>query len=265
MTDNRPVIGQRSPDGTSWWDGTGWRPLTPAGPVAAPPSVPPPPITGPPSVPPPRQPLPGMPPPPLPKPGPRRPPIAVAVLLMAVALACGGLVGGGGGALTAAGSVQPDGPSTPPVLPSQFPRASDRYLPAVKVADIADRWLKKANKWACEDQNQSGEKTISGADHTLECTPTDDLKYDVSVRIEYDGEDQVRYVNANCSFKPGSRMCHTLFATLTDVLFLNRPELRKEAMAWGDKHADSDETTAIGGIRLSANLSPHELTCVADT
>ncbi|GAA0731332.1 hypothetical protein Drose_26350 [Dactylosporangium roseum] len=193
----------------------------------------------------------------------RQGPVTIlAVLLIGLTLLCCGVPSAGIGAALGGGLTQPDGPSEPPNMPAEFPNTNQRYLPGTTINDVAEQWMKKDNGWVCTPPEQADYR-LSEAKNRLECVPTDkDLKYDVDVAIEYDGDNQLTQVEASCNFKPGAEMCRSLFATMADVLYLNRSENRKPAEEWASKNVDTDNTTVIGGIRLTVSLSPHQITAI---
>lgn len=194
---------------------------------------------------------------------PRRPGTGVTVLLILGALIVGGLCGGGPGAVAGYLTSQPDGPTAPPSMRPEFPDAARRYLPDLKVADLADSWLVRPNGWTCAASESR--TRISEAENLMDCEPTEDGLYLVNAKIEYDGDTQLQYVAVTCPFKPGANYCKTLFAALGDALFPRRPELAKQAEQWAGKNVDGDDvSTVIGGIRLTVELSPHRVTVIPD-
>jgi len=223
----QPQPGQYSPDGRYRWDGTAWRP---AQVVSTPPRS-----------------------------AAWRAPRFVAVLVAIAALLVGGLAGAAAGAGAGVAGSKPHGPTAPPTFAADFPNARQRYLPGVTVSAIAQTWLKEGNSWTCEPDDSHAGPT-SGAKQRLECTAPGDLKYDVGVDIEYDDETHLRAVDADCSpiLRPGNTYCRSLFANLGDALLAaSQPDLRKQAQDWAGQNADSDNSTVIGGVRLSVKLTPH--------
>jgi len=184
---------------------------------------------------------------------------ALLVLAVVVPLVLCGLVGAVSGGVTGTLTTSPEGPSGVPSIDADFPNADRRYLPGVKVAIVVEDWMKKANSYTCAPPEPPG-RTLSEAKQRLECEAPGDLKYDLSVDIEFDDETHVRYVRADCDFKPGAKACSSLFATMADALLSENAELRKQAFDWAEKNADTDNVTAIGGIRFSVSLEPHSIT-----
>lgn len=201
-------------------------------------------------------------PPPVPAPVPARAPRrgVPAVLLVALTVLAGLLVGGGGGALIASATTKPHGPSAPGRLPNDFPNNKQWYLPGVTVGLVADKWLKKINKWTCEPWTQN--EPLSGAKSWLACTAPGSLKYDVGVDIEYDDKTHVRLVSADCHLGPGTQYCTALFANLAWAVLNSQPALKKKGQDWGAKNADADATTAIGGVQFTTQLEPHGITAL---
>jgi hypothetical protein len=177
------------------------------------------------------------------------------VLVTIAALVAGLVVGGISGAVAGSATSEPHGPTAPPPIAADFPNQSKRYMPGVTLAVIAESWLKKGNNWTCAPDTES--KRSSGAKQAMECSPRGDQKYDVYVDIEYDAENQIRWIKAACHYDPGAKYCNTFFANLGDALFDKQPELAKQASDWGGKNVDSDSSTVIGGIYLETKLSPH--------
>ncbi|MGW4502222.1 hypothetical protein ACWENR_26890 [Micromonospora sp. NPDC004336] len=180
--------------------------------------------------------------------------LAVVVALLLCGLA-GALAGGVAGTLSA----DPAGPTAPPSMDADFPSADRRYLPGVRVATIADGWLRKSNSYTCAPADRPA-RTVSEAAQRLECTAPGALKWDLTVDIEFDGETQVRYVRADCALKRGAKVCGSLFATMADALLSQDAELRRQAYEWAAKNAETDEVTTIGGIRFSVRLEPRSIT-----
>jgi len=193
----------------------------------------------------------------------RGPGTAVTILLILGALIVGGLCGGAPGAVAGYVTSQPDGPTAPPSMPAEFPDAARRYLPDLKVADLADDWLARSNGWKCAPSDS--QTRTSAAKNQVSCEPTEQSRYGVSAQIEYDGDTQIEYAEVTCGLKPGANYCETLFAALGDALFPHRPELGKQAEEWAGKNVDGDNTsTAIGGIRLTIELSPHRVRAIPE-
>lgn len=275
MSEQMPPIGERSPDGLAWWDGTAWRPVPQPGP-GAPPSVPPPSFTQPPGAASPFPPPLGGPPPPFLPPSPpaphlmppgvaprakapRRPGKVVAVLIAVGALllcACPGAIFG-----SVAGEIriEPTGPTVPPAMAADFPGGDQRYLPGVTVTALAEDWLKKENSYTCA---AAAKAQTSGAKQRLECEGPGDLSTEVSVAIEYDDDTHVRYVEAVCRFDPGANYCKSLFSGVGYKVFEDKPELRQQAEDWGAKNVDSDNVTTIGGVMFAVSLSPNKFTAM---
>jgi hypothetical protein len=178
-------------------------------------------------------------------------------------LIVGGLCGGGPGAVAGYVTTEPDGPTAPPSMRPAFPDAARRYLPDLKVADLADNWLVKPNGYRCAPSDSP--TRISEAKNRMSCEPTEEGLSAVDALIEYDGDTQLQYVGVTCGFKPGANYCKTLFANLGDAIFPRRPELAKQAQEWAGKNVDGDNiTTTIGGVRLTIELSPHRMTVIPD-
>ncbi|RJL23234.1 hypothetical protein [Bailinhaonella thermotolerans] len=198
-------------------------------------------------------------PPPWPRPAaPPRPPARRAGMLAVLLIAGGLLAGGVAGAAAGFAGTGKSGPAAPGPLPAAFPHGGQRHLPGVTVSHLADRWLKGANGWGCRPWTDT--KAISGARSRLYCTARDGSKYDVGVDIEYDDQTHVRRVSAECHLGPGTRYCTTLFQAMAVEIFTTRPGLRRQAAEWGRANADTDASTTLGGIRLTAELEPHRLT-----
>ncbi|MEH1127807.1 hypothetical protein [Micromonospora sp. CPCC 206061] len=262
MSGHAPRIGERSPDGLSWWDGTAWRSVPQPAAAPAPPPFPPP------LAPPPMSPSPQFPPPSPPAPhlmppgaaprakGRRRPGKVVAVLIAVSALLLGACPGGTAGVLAGYLWVEPTGPTTPPAMAADFPHGDQRYLPGVTVRALADDWLKKENSYTCA---AAAKAEASGAKQRLDCEGPGELSLEVSVHIEYDDDTHVRYVAAFCRFDPGANYCRSLFSGFGYKVFEDKPELRQQAQDWGAKNVDSDNVTTIGGVTLLVSLKPHHI------
>ncbi|WP_214416803.1 hypothetical protein [Sphaerisporangium fuscum] len=203
--------------------------------------------------------------PPLPAFPPARPRRGVpAVLLVAVTMLVGLVVGGAGGAAIARSATPPHGPGAPGKIPEGFPNGRQIYLPGVTVDFISEEWLKKVNHWTCAPWTEN--KPHTGAKSWLNCTPKGDLRYEIDVNIEYDDDTHVRMVSADCyHLGPGTRTCTSLFANLGWEVLHTQPALRKKAQDWGAKHADSDAQLTIGGITLVNRLDPHDIEAVPAT
>ncbi|MGW0435152.1 hypothetical protein ACWDV4_21760 [Micromonospora sp. NPDC003197] len=180
------------------------------------------------------------------------------VLAVVVSLVLSGLVGAVVGGVTGTLTTGPEGPSALPSTDASFPTVERRYLPGVKVSTVTEEWLKKANSYTCTPPD-SGRRTISEAAKQLQCEPPGNLKYAMSVGIEFGDEAQVRYVRADCWLKPGSKVCVSLFATFADALMYGNTELRKQAYEWAEKNAETDNVTTIGGIRFTVRLEPRSI------
>jgi hypothetical protein len=193
----------------------------------------------------------------------RKPGPAVTILLILGALIAGGVLGSAPGAVAGYVITQPEGPTAPPSMRPEFPDASRRYLPDLKVADLADAWLAKANGYQCgpaETKNRS-----SGAKNLMSCTTNEAGLSSMVVYIEYDGVAQIRYVSVRCGHRPGSNYCRTLFASFGDALFGRQPELAKQAAEWAGKNVDGDNiSTSIGGVRFSVDLGSHSVKAIPD-
>lgn len=194
---------------------------------------------------------------------PRKPGIAVTILVLLGALIVGGVLGSAPGAAAGYLTTQPEGPAAPPSMLPEFPDASRRFLPDLKVAELTDAWLIKANGYRCapaETKNRS-----SGAKNLTSCTTDEPGLSSMNVYIEYDGDTEITSVSVHCGHKPGSNYCRTLFASLGDTLFLRRRELAEQAAAWAGKNVDGDNvSTSIGGVRLSVDLGAHSITAIPD-
>jgi hypothetical protein len=189
----------------------------------------------------------------------------VIALVATGALVAGGLVGGGVGAAAALASAEPHGPGAPPPV-AGLPNGNQRYLPGVKVSAISDGWLKQKNKWTCEPDD-SKHSPASGAKNQLDCTAPGDSSYLFNVEIEYDDETHVRAVDADCApvIKPGNPYCTSTFGNLAELIVsFSHPDLQKQAQDWGNQNADSDNSTTIGGVRLTVTLDPHYLEATPD-
>ncbi|MBB4958836.1 hypothetical protein [Micromonospora polyrhachis] len=209
-----------------------------------------------------------LPPPPGAPPGYGQPPMVpkrssgpgkvLLVLAVVVSLGLCGLVGGGAGWVTGTMTTNPEELTALPSVDADFPTGDRRYLPGVKVATVVEDWMKKANSYNCSPPDEPS-RTISEASQRLECMAPGDLKWDLTVDIEFDDETHVRYVRADCEFKPGSKACTSLFATMADALLRDNAELRKQAYEWAEKNAETDNVTAIGGIRFKVSLEPRSI------
>ena len=200
-------------------------------------------------------------------PAPFRPPVVpkrsgpgrvLLVLAVVLSLVLCGITGAGSGWVTGTLTTNPELLSALPPTDADFPTADRRYLPGVKVGVVVEDWMKKANSYTCAPPDPPG-RTLSEAKQRLECLAPGDLKWDLTVDIEFDDETHVRYVRADCEFKPGAKACSSLFATMADALLSGNAELRKQAFDWAEKNADTDNSTTIGGIRFSVKLEPHSI------
>ncbi|MFG1777726.1 hypothetical protein ACGFIG_15005 [Micromonospora sp. NPDC049048] len=191
-------------------------------------------------------------------PGPGRIALVLAVVVSLVLCGLAGAVSGGAaGTLT----TDPVGPSALPSTGADFPSADRRYLPGVKVATIAEDWLKKTNSYTCTPPERPS-RTVSEAPQFQQCTAPGNLRWDLTVSIEFDDETHVRLIRADCAFKPGAKVCASLFATTADAVLAGNPELRQQAYDWAEKNAESDSVTTIGGVRFTIRLQPRSITAV---
>ena len=68
-------------------------------------------------------------------------------------------------------------------------------------------------------------------------------------------------VTASCALDgPGSRRCRSFFADVAGLVLGGDPALSKEARTWARENTGQDNTTVIGGIRLTSELEPQQLT-----
>jgi hypothetical protein len=183
-------------------------------------------------------------------------PLVLAVVVPL--LLCGG-VGAVAGGVAATSTTDPVGPTAPPSADADFPSTERRYLPGVKAATVVREWMTKTNSYAC-DPPEKPTRTVSEAAQLQQCTAPGNLRGDLTVSVEFDDETRVRYVRADCAFKPGAKVCVSLFATMADALLSGNPELRQQAYDWAEKNAESDNVTTIGGIRFTVDLQPRSLT-----
>jgi hypothetical protein len=242
----QPSERHHSPDGRFWWDGTAWRPVDapPPGPAPFQPPFGPAARPGPPAA--------GFPPP-----GnvtPRRPSTAGFVLALVCTLV-GGLVGG----LAGTASTEPPGIDTPPPFAAEFPTGERRYLKGVTLDWVVEDWMKRANSWTCTEQNR-GPDGLLAAERSTRCTPADN-RGEMYVTVGYDAADKVVSVQGTCSLGLKTKACTSLSAALVGrVLSPQGQQVRDQAFKWAEQNADSERTTIIGGVRLSASLDPHGMT-----
>ncbi|NBE79570.1 hypothetical protein [Micromonospora rubida] len=184
---------------------------------------------------------------------------ALLVLAVVAPLVLCGLVGVLSGGIVATSTTDPVGPSALPSTDADFPSVDRRYLPGVKVATVVEDWLKKTNSYTCTPPERPS-RTLSEAPQRQGCTAPGNLRWKLSVDVEFDDETHVRHVRGDCVFKPGAKVCASLFATMADAVLSGNPELRKQAYEWAEKNAEADNVTTIGGVRFTIKLEPRSIT-----
>lgn len=176
--------------------------------------------------------------------------LGVIVLLVAVGLIAGGVIGGVAGT--------PDNPalvkSPPPKPGADFPDGARSFLPKVTASSIRN-WM-KGNAYECEP-----DKKPEDAQHQETCWAPDDASATAYVTLEYDRDDQVRSAFAKCELGPRSPAdyCQRLFRFLVETTYARQPAFQKQAVAWTGKNLGNDAVSLIGGMELSMELQDHRL------
>jgi hypothetical protein len=168
---------------------------------------------------------------------------------------------------TTAGSVATEapselviGPSAPPAIPEGFPSASQAYVPTT-VTELRDAWLEKEPEWNCEKTASSVGTSTTCRPPDSELDPTEQYAIDLAILNHDVDPTVVTGVEASCELdRPGSRRCRSFFSDVAATVLGSDPALSEEAGRWARANTAVNNTTVIGGIRLTAELDPQTIT-----
>lgn len=182
---------------------------------------------------------------------------SVAWGLVVFVLLAGMVAGLIAGASIGASAAAPDqAPSKPGAPGADFPDQSRAYFGDLTLSEIK-AWMKR-NAYECEKPKKAEEVA---AKWKVWCWPPDGTSADAYLLAYFDGDRQVRSVEAKCVLGPlsPSDYCQNMYQYLVRLAFPVDSKTGKQAMRWAVKNVENDAATVIGGVEMTVVLQEHTL------